>query len=134
MIKRILRIRSQHFFSSFLDLSLSLLSLSHIFLDTYNILGALQHWRKEGKGRTSKQEEAKYQGRKSKIKQLQWDYLQVSSCMYDFLAIFGTHGKCMHVFGSLVIIGIGFVRCDNVFSLSLSFLDSHGVMAFSCFD
>jgi hypothetical protein len=50
--------------------------------------------------------------------------------MYDFLASFGMHGTCMCVFGSLVVIGMGFSRCDSVFSLAFPFLDSHGVMGF----
>jgi len=29
--------------------------------------------------------------------------------------------------------GMGFSRCSSVFSLALPFLDSHGVMGFSCF-
>ena len=50
--------------------------------------------------------------------------------MYDFLAIFGMHGTCMGVFYSLVVIGMGFSRCDSGFNLALPFLDSHGVMGF----
>ena len=30
-------------------------------------------------------------------------------------------------------LGIGFSRCDNVFSLAFPFPDSHGVVEFSCF-
>jgi len=40
------------------------------------------------------------------------------------------HGTCMCVFGTLSIIGMGFSRCDNGFSLSLTFHDRHGVMVF----
>ena len=59
------------------------------------------------------------QGR-ARFKWLQWDYLQVSSCMYDFLDIFGMHDTCMCVFGSLVVIGMGLARCDNVFQPCLA--------------
>jgi len=38
------------------------------------------------------------------------------------------HGTCMCVFGSLAVIGMGFAKCDNGFSLALPFLNSHGVM------
>jgi len=34
----------------------------------------------------------------------------------------------MCVFGSLFVMGIGFSKCDNGFSLGFPFLDSHGVM------
>jgi len=67
------------------------------------------------KGRTSKANGSKYQARKIWIKQLQQDNLQVSSYMYDFPASIGMHGTCMHVFGSLVVIGMGFSRCDYSF-------------------
>jgi len=40
------------------------------------------------------------------------------------------HGTCMCVFGSLVIIDMGFSRCDSGFNLSVPFSDSHGVMGF----
>lgn len=40
----------------------------------------------------NKAKERKDQERKSLIKLLQWDYLQVPSCIYDFLAIFCIHG------------------------------------------
>ena len=53
--------------------------------------------------------------------------------MYDFLASFGMHDTCMCVFGSLVVIGIGLTRRDSGFSLAFPFIDSHGVMGFSCF-
>jgi len=46
--------------------------------------------------------------------------------MYDFLSRFGMH--C--VFGSLVVISMGFNKCDSRFNLSLPFLDSHGEMGF----
>ena len=99
------------------------ISLSHsrtlrFFLGHFNI----------GSRKAKKENESKDQARKSRIKQLKRDYLQVSICICDFLAIFGMHGTCMCVFGSLVFIGMGFSRCDNDFSLVLPFLDSHGVM------
>ena len=37
---------------------------------------------------------------------------------------------CMCVFGSLVVIGMGFSRCDSAFILAFPFSDSHGVMGF----
>jgi len=40
---------------------------------------------------------------------------------------------CMVFHEFLCCYGMGFVRGDNVFNLALSFLDSHGVMGFSCF-
>ena len=40
--------------------------------------------------------------------------------MCDFLVIFGMHGTCMCVFGSLVIIGMGFSMCDNVLQTCLA--------------
>lgn len=40
------------------------------------------------------------------------------------------NGTCMSAFGSLVVIGMGFARCDNGFNLSFLFPDSHGVMGF----
>jgi len=55
-------------------------------------------------------------------------YLQATGCMCDFLAGLWMHGTCMYVFGSLVIIGMGFFRCDNGFSVAFPFRDSHGVM------
>jgi len=36
----------------------------------------------------------------------------------------------MCVFGSLVVIGMSFARCDSGFNLALPFPDSHGVMGF----
>ena len=30
-------------------------------------------------------------------------------------------------------LGMGFSRCDNVFNLAFPFLDSHGVVEFTCF-
>ena len=48
--------------------------------------------------------------------------------MYRFLASFGMHGICMCVFGSLVVIGMGFSRCDSGFNFSLPFSDNHVVM------
>jgi len=50
--------------------------------------------------------------------------------MYDFLASFGHAGTCMCVFGSLVVIGMGFDRCDRSFSIAFPFLDIHAMMGF----
>ena len=58
--------------------------------------------------RRRKVKETKDQARKIWIKQLQQEYLQVTSCMYDFLAGFGVHGMCMLVFGSFFFIGMDF--------------------------
>jgi len=70
--------------------------------------------REEGKqaskGRIRKAKESKDQARKVWIKQLQWEYLQITGCIYDFLAIFSMHGIFMCVFGSFVAIGMGFSR------------------------
>jgi len=66
--------------------------------------------RKHNKAKGSKDQESK-----GGIKRLKWDYLQVPSCMYDFLAIFCMHGTCMCVFGSLVIIGMVSAKCENSF-------------------
>ena len=49
------------------------------------------------------------------IKQLQHENLQVTGCMYNFLVGFDMHGMCMLVFGSFVVIGMGFVRLDSGF-------------------
>ena len=83
------------------------------------------------KGRQRKEKQSKGRREQSKkiwLKQLQREYLQVSSCIYDFLASFGMHGTCMCVFGSHPVIGMGFSKCDIGFILSLPFLDSHCVM------
>jgi len=40
------------------------------------------------------------------------------------------HGTCLCVFGSFVVIGMGFFGFNNGFSLAFQFLDSHGVMGF----
>ena len=101
IIKRILRINSQFF-------SVWLWNWFHKEKSTKRRTQAK-------KGRQRKDKESKGQARKSQIKQLQWDYLRVSSCMYDFLASFGMHGTCMCVFDSLIFIGMGFSRCDSGF-------------------
>lgn len=75
----------------------------------------------QGKKRTSKE---------SWIKWLQQEYLQVTGCIYDFLSGFGMNGKCMCVFGSFVVIGMGFAWFDNGFILALPFLDNDGVSGF----
>ena len=40
---------------------------------------------------------------------------------------------CMVLHVVLFYLGMGFVRCDSVFILTLSFSDSHGVVELSCF-
>ena len=116
-----------HFFHfSFGAPSLYSLSLTLGHLEfSWSILAMDQRRTKNAKG-------SKNQEKKSNIKQLQRDYLQVSNCMCDFLSRFGMHGTCMCVLGSLVAIGMGFSRCDSVFRLALLLLDRHGVVEFSC--
>ena len=50
------------------------------------------------KEREKKEEQGKQ--RKSRIKQLQWELLQIICCMYDLLVGFDMHRMCMLVFGS----------------------------------
>jgi len=50
--------------------------------------------------------------------------------MYDFHFSFGMHGTCMCIFGSLIVIVMGFSKCDSGFILALPFSDRHGVMGF----
>jgi len=84
--------------------------------------------KKESKQRKEKESKgSKDQARKGWIKHLQREFFQVTCCMYDFLAGFGMHGICMCVFGSFVVIDMGFFGYDNGFSLSLRFTDSHAV-------
>ena len=40
---------------------------------------------------------------------------------------------CMVLHVVSCCLGMGFSRCDSVFILALRFLDSHGVVKFSCF-
>jgi len=69
LIKRLLRINSQPFVSSYLEISLYSLSLSHswtliVFLEQFNI----------GSRKEKKEKGQKEQARKNRIKWLQWDY------------------------------------------------------------
>jgi len=50
--------------------------------------------------------------------------------MYDFLACFGMHGICVYVFGSSVVISMGFSYFDSGCILAFAFPDSHGVIGF----
>ena len=50
------------------------------------------------------------------------------ACMISLLYL-----ACMVLHVVLCCLGMGFSRCDSVFNLTLSFLDSHGVVEFSCF-
>jgi len=77
-----------------------------------------------------KANERKDQARKGWIKQLQQEYLQVTCCMYDFLASFGMHGICMCVFGYFLSISWVLLGFNSSFILSLPFLDNHGVKGF----
>ena len=73
------------------------------------------------KRKNKKAKESKDQGRKEMIKRLQQDYLQVLSCMYDFLASFGMHGTCMCVFSFLDITSMGFLGVTVVTTLPYDF-------------
>ena len=74
----------------------------------------------------------KYQARKSRIKQLQRDSLQVSIFMCGFLAIFGMHNVACVFLVLLLSWAWIFPSVKMFFSLALAFLDSHGFMGFSC--
>jgi len=67
-----------------------------------------------GSRKAKKERGSKDQVGEGRIKQLQHDSLQVSICMCIFLAIFGI---------PVVVFcyGMGFSRCDSVFSLALPF-------------
>lgn len=79
---------------------------SHPFVSSVLEL-VLERRKKESKQKKDK--ESKDQSRKSWIKQLQQEYLQVISCIYVFLVGFDMHGMCMLVFGSFVVVGMDFV-------------------------
>ena len=115
-MKRLLRISSQPFVYFSLELSLFSHNIAHLE-HSWSTL-ELEKGRKRKDNKTKGR---KNQARKSWIKRLQQDYLQVSSFMYDLLASY-MHGICMCVFGSLVVISMGFSRCDigfqHFFSIS----------------
>ena len=97
-------------------------------MNTKNL--SFYHWRKKRKSKHKKAKENKDQVSETWIKKIQREYLQVTGCMYDFLAGFGMHGTCMCVFGFLVVIGMVLQGVIVVFNLAFPFPDSHGVMGF----
>lgn len=107
---------------------LSPFSLSHswtlrVFLEHFNI----------GSRKAKKVRGSKDQARKSRFKQLQWDYMKVSICMCDFLARFSMHGYACAFLVLFLSWAWVFPGMTVFFNLSLPFPDSHGVMGFSCF-
>ena len=50
------------------------------------------------------------------------------SCVFSLLYL-----ACMALHVVLCFLGMGFSRCESLFSLAFPFLDSHGVVEFSCF-
>ena len=54
--------------------------------------------------------------------------------MYRFSCVFPLLDMaCMVLHVVIFYHGMGFARCDSVFSLALPFPDNHGVVEFSCF-
>ena len=82
-------------------------------------------------GRKSKQKEKKEnkdQGRKSRIKQFQQEYLQVTFCMCDFLAGFYMHSFACWCMVLLLSVVWFFWVMEMVFSLALPFSGCHGML------
>ena len=115
---------SVQFWISLIILSLSL-TLGH--LDFSWIILVLDQERKRRKIGS------KDQARKRRIKQLQQVYLQVFIFMCDVLARFGMHGYACVFLVLLLSLAWVFPSVTMFFSLASPFLDSHGVMWFSCF-
>ena len=109
-----------------LSLSLSLsLTLGHIEFSWSTLaLDQERKWRQRGR---------KDKERKSGIKQLQWVYLQLSIHMCYFLARFGMHGYACVFLVFLLSLAWVFLGVTKFFNLAFPFMDSHGVMGFSCF-
>ena len=115
LIKRLLRINSQTFVGSFLELSLYYLSL--ILLETQSFLrelleecGILRVLEQEGKGRVGKR---KRTSGSTTTTGFACRYQVAYMISLLFLA-------CMCVFGSLAITGMGFSRHDNGFMPCIS--------------
>ena len=79
---------------------------------------------------TRKVKESKDQTRKSWIKQLQQEYLQVTFCMCDFIASLDMHGFACWCMVLLFLVGWFFRVMTMVFSLSFPFYGCHGVGMF----
>ena len=110
------------------SLELSLFSLSHTLAHleySWSTLALEERRQKKDKETRG----SKDQARKSRIKQLQKYCMRVSICMCDFLS--RLEYIVLHVV--LFCHGMGFSRCDHIFSISFPFSNSHGVMGFSCF-
>ena len=107
-------------YSLYLSLSLSH-THTHTHLDTQNLL---EHFG-IGSSKGIKQEEGGRKKGGEGIKKLQQDTWKVSICMCIIHVRYGMHSIAC---GSFLF----WHGCDSVFTLSLPFSDSHGVVEFSC--
>ena len=82
-----------------------------------------------GQERQRSQEEGKIQqGKVGSSSYNRIHYKCRFACIFSLLYL-----ACMVLHVVLFYCGMGFLRCNSVFSLALEFLDSHGVMGFACF-
>ena len=79
--------------------------------------------------RKRRQEEAKFKQGKARSS----SYNKIH-CRYRFACVFSLLDLAYMVLHVVLFYhGMGFSRCNIVFSLAFPFSDSHGVMGFSCF-
>ena len=91
---------------------------------SWGTLGGVRHtWDFEQEGK-ERQESA----RGHRDQQLQQNFSQLSSFLYDFLSSYGMHGICMWQFGYDLSLAQRNAWIDGVFSQAFHFLDSHGVV------
>ena len=118
LIKMLMRISSQLFVSSILELSLYSLShnIAHLeFLEhCWRTLGILWIWSRR------KRKSKKAQGNIG-INNYNEFFLQVMSCMHDFITIFDMHGICMWLLGYGLSLAWRIAWNENCFSQTYHF-------------
>ena len=110
-----------HIFGALSLFSLSLsLTLGHLDFSWSALV--LDQERQESK---NKEEASKEEHESSNYSRILGRYR--FACVFSLLYL-----ACMVLHVIVFCLGMGFSRCDNVFSLAFPFLDSHGVLELSC--
>ena len=121
-------------FTAFFSFSLELFLIFSLSLSySWTLIVFLEHsWRSVAylRFRARKQRKSTKSQEDIQITNYKWFCLQVSNCLYDFLAIFGMHGTSVWFLGYELSLEWRIPWIDNGFSQPFHFMDSHGVVGF----